>query len=357
VLVFLINQSQSAPSVSNKIKPNKMTLKDQLQHKIDNKTKPLGSLGLLEEVALQIGQVQNTLSPKIENPALLVFAADHGLADEGISPYPKDVTWQMVMNFCGGGASINVFCRQNEIALSVYDVGVDFDFPEGMPVKNTKVAHGSRNMRLEPAMTVEECKAAMKVGADAVRAEAQKGCNTIACGEMGIGNTSPSSLLMHKFTGYSIDECTGRGSGLVGNQVDRKTRILKEIAEKYNPKTPEETLSTFGGLEIAAMVGAYLEAKKQNMLILVDGFISTAALITAVQMDVTVKENCISCHSSDEKGHKRMLDFLGVRPLLQLGMRLGEGTGAAVALPLVKSAVNFLNEMSSMEDAGVSNKE
>ncbi|WP_346859825.1 nicotinate-nucleotide--dimethylbenzimidazole phosphoribosyltransferase [uncultured Draconibacterium sp.] len=334
-----------------------MTLIEQLKHKIDNKTKPLGSLGLLEEIALQIGQVQNTLSPKIERPALLVFAADHGLADEGISPYPKDVTWQMVMNFCAGGASINVFCRQNELNLNVFDVGVDYEFPTELPVINAKVAHGSRNMRKEPAMTIEECRAAMQVGADAVRNEAEAGCNTIACGEMGIGNTSPSSLLMHKFTGYSVEECTGRGSGLDDGQVDRKTRILKEIAGKYNPETPEETLATLGGLEIAAMVGAYLEAKKQNMLILIDGFIATAAAITAIQMDETVKENCIFCHSSDEKGHKLMLDYLGAKPLLQLGMRLGEGTGAAVAMPLVRSAVNFLNEMSSMEDAGVSNKD
>ncbi|WP_297090542.1 nicotinate-nucleotide--dimethylbenzimidazole phosphoribosyltransferase [uncultured Draconibacterium sp.] len=334
-----------------------MTLKDQLQHKIDNKTKPLGSLGILEEIALQIGMVQNNLSPKIEKPAHLVFAADHGVADEGVSPYPKDVTWQMVMNFCGGGAAINVFCRQSEMDLKVIDVGVDFDFPAGLPVINKKVAHGSRNMRKEPAMTMEECEAAMEVGAAAVRAEAEKGCNTIGCGEMGIGNTSPSSLLMHRFTGISIEECTGRGSGLVEEQVDRKTRILKEIADKYDPHTPKEILATFGGLEIAAMVGAYLEAKKQNMLILVDGFISTAAIITAMQMDATIKGNCIFCHSSDEKGHKRMLEFLEVRPLLQLNMRLGEGTGAAVAMPLVRSAVNFINEMSSMEDAGVSNKE
>ncbi|MCY1720118.1 nicotinate-nucleotide--dimethylbenzimidazole phosphoribosyltransferase [Prolixibacteraceae bacterium Z1-6] len=334
-----------------------MNIKEQLQHKIDNKTKPLGSLGLLEDIALQIGEVQNTLSPKIENPALLVFAADHGLADEGISPYPKDVTWQMVMNFCGGGASINVFCRQHDIQLHVFDVGVDYDFPVELPVEKVKVARGSRNMRIEPAMSPEECRAAMEAGAAAVRKKAQNGCNTIACGEMGIGNTSPSSLLMHKFTGYSVEECTGRGSGLNEGQVDRKTRILQEIAEKYNPETPEETLATLGGLEIAAMVGAYLEAKKQNMLILIDGFISTAAVLTAIQIDSAVKENCIFCHSSDEKGHKLMLEYLGVKPLLQLGMRLGEGTGAAVAMPLVKSAVNFLNEMSSMEDAGVSNKE
>ncbi len=333
-----------------------MTLKEQLQHKINNKTKPLGSLGLLEKLALQIGEVQNTLSPKIEKPAHLVFAADHGLADEGISPYPKDVTWQMVMNFCGGGAAINVFCNQNDISLKVYDVGVDYDFPAELPIEKAKVAYGSRNMRIEPAMTPEECSAAMKVGADAVRKEAENGSNTIACGEMGIGNTSASSLLMHRFIGGTIEECTGPGAGLNNSQVEHKINVLKEVAGKYNPETPEEILATFGGIEIAAMVGAYLEAKKQNMLILIDGFISTAAVITAIQMDASVKNNCIFCHSSDEKGHKIMLEYLGVKPLLHLGMRLGEGTGAAVAMPLVKSAVNFLNQMSSFEDAGVSNK-
>ncbi len=333
-----------------------MTLKEQLQHKINNKTKPLGSLGLLEKLALQIGEVQNTLSPKIEKPAHLVFAADHGLADEGISPYPKDVTWQMVMNFCGGGAAINVFCNQNDISLKVYDVGVDYDFPAELPIEKAKVAYGSRNMRIEPAMTPEECSAAMKVGADAVRKEAENGSNTIACGEMGIGNTSASSLLMHRFIGGTIEECTGPGAGLNNSQVEHKINVLKEVAGKYNPQTPEEILATFGGIEIAAMVGAYLEAKKQNMLILIDGFISTAAVITAIQMDASVKNNCIFCHSSDEKGHKVMLEYLGVKPLLHLGMRLGEGTGAAVAMPLVKSAVNFLNQMSSFEDAGVSNK-
>ena len=300
--------------------------------------------------------MQNTLSPKIEKPAHLVFAADHGLADEGISPYPKDVTWQMVMNFCGGGAAINVFCNQNDISLKVYDVGVDYDFPAELPIEKAKVAYGSRNMRIEPAMTPEECSAAMKVGADAVRKEAENGSNTIACGEMGIGNTSASSLLMHRFIGGTIEECTGPGAGLNNSQVEHKINVLKEVAGKYNPQTPEEILATFGGIEIAAMVGAYLEAKKQNMLILIDGFISTAAVITAIQMDASVKINCIFCHSSDEKGHKIMLEYLGVKPLLHLGMRLGEGTGAAVAMPLVKSAVNFLNQMSSFEDAGVSNK-
>ncbi len=333
-----------------------MTLEEQLKRKTDNKTKPPGSLGLLEDIAIQIGLIQNSLNPEIVKPAMLVFAADHGLTDEGISPYPKDVTWQMVMNFCNGGAAINVFCKQNSIGLNVIDVGVDFEFPAELPIQHAKVARGSRNMRKEPAMTAEECRKAMLVGAEAVRKKAAEGCNTISCGEMGIGNTSASSLLMHKFTGIPVEECTGRGAGCNNQQVNHKTNILKEIAEKYKPETPEEILATFGGLEIAAMVGAFLEAKQQNMVILVDGFIASAAALTAIKMDASVKDNCIFCHVSDENGHRKMLESLEVKALLQLNMRLGEGTGAAVALPLVQSAVNFLCEMSSMEDAGVSDK-
>lgn len=333
-----------------------MSLKKKLKRKTDNKTKPPGSLGLLEDVAVQIGLIQNTLNPEIIKPAMLVFAADHGLTDEGISPYPKDVTWQMVMNFCNGGAAINVFCKQNGIGLNVIDVGVDFDFPTGLPVKHAKVARGSRNMRKEPAMSAEECRKAMKVGAEAVREKAEQGCNTIGFGEMGIGNTSASSLLMHKFTGLPVEECTGRGTGCNDQQVEHKISILKEVAGKYNPVIPEEILATFGGLEIAAMTGAFREAKRQNMVILVDGFIASAAALTAIKMDASVKDNCIFCHVSDENGHRKMLESLDVKALLQLNMRLGEGTGAAVALPLVQSAVNFMREMSSMEDAGVSDK-
>ncbi len=331
-----------------------MNIKEQLQQKIDTRTKPQGSLGILEEIALQIGQIQNTLSPQLQKPTMLVFAADHGLTAEGISPYPKDVTWQMVMNFCSGGAAINVFCKQNGIELKVFDVGVDFDFGEELPIVQAKIARGSRNMRNEPAMTKTECEKAIQQGRDFVKAEVSNGCNTIAFGEMGIGNTSASALIMHKITGFSIEDCTGKGAGLTNAAVDNKTIILKEIADKYVTNSPKEILATFGGLEIASMVGGFLEAKNQKMVILVDGFIATAAVLTAIQMDASVIDNCIFCHSSEEKGHKKMLSFLGVRSLLSLCMRLGEGTGAAVAFPIVKSALAFLNEMASFENAGVS---
>ncbi|HCY40209.1 MAG TPA: nicotinate-nucleotide--dimethylbenzimidazole phosphoribosyltransferase [Prolixibacteraceae bacterium] len=334
-----------------------MTLNEQLKHKIDFKTKPIGSLGLLEELALQIGQIQNTLTPELKNPTLLVFAADHGLTDEGVSPYPKEVTWQMVMNFVAGGAAINVFCRQNRINLKVVDAGVDFDFPADAKIIDAKIARGSRNMRNEPAMTAEECAAAIQKGRELAKLEVSGGCNIIGFGEMGIGNTSASSLLMHRFMNISIEECTGSGTGMRGEQLTHKMLILKEISEKYDPKTPEETLATFGGLEIAMMVGAMLEARNQQMILLIDGFIATAAALTAIRINPEVRENCVFCHSSDEQGHKLMLEHLNARPMLQLNLRLGEGTGAALALPLVQAAVSFLNEMASFETAGVANKE
>jgi len=334
-----------------------MTLNEQLKHKIDFKTKPFGALGLLEDLALQIGQIQNTLTPELKNPAMLVFAGDHGLTDEGVSPFPKEVTWQMVMNFVAGGAAINVFCRQNGINLKVVDAGVDFDFPDGAPIVDAKIARGSRNMRHEPAMTTTECAAAIQKGRELVQAEAASGCNIIGFGEMGIGNTSASSLLMHRFLNIPIEECTGAGTGSHGEQLTRKMQILKEVSEKYDPQTPEETLATFGGLEIAMMVGAMLEARDRHMILLIDGFIATAATLTAIQMNPEIRGHCVFCHSSDERGHKLMLQHLDARPMLQLNLRLGEGTGAALALPLVQAAVNFLNEMASFESAGVANKE
>lgn len=334
-----------------------MNIEETLKHKIDFKTKPLGALGQLETLALQIGKIQNTPSPELRKPTLIVFAADHGLADEGVSPYPKDVTWQMVMNFVAGGAAINVFCKQNNINLKVVDSGVDHDFPENLPIVNAKVARGTKNMRKEPAMDKATCQIAIDSGKDIVKNEAKSGCNIIAFGEMGIGNTSASSLLMHRFLNLDILSCTGAGAGVQGEALSKKQLLLKEISTLYNPATPLETLATFGGLEIAMMTGAFLEAYAQKMIILVDGFIASAALLTALQFEPKIKDNCIFSHCSNEMGHKTMLDALEVKPLLNLGLRLGEGTGAALAYPIVQAAVNFLNQMSSFDDAGVSNKE
>ena len=332
-----------------------MTLKEQLQQKIDLKTKPVGSLGMLEKIALQVGLIQATLVPALQRPVMLVFAADHGLTNEGISPYPKDVTWQMVMNFCLGGAAINIFCRQNDIELKVIDAGVDYEFPVNLPVISAKVRqNGSRNMLHEPAMTAEECHTAVERGAAFVKKEADAGTNIIGFGEMGIGNTSASSLLMAAFTGIPVEDCIGRGTGADGEVFAHKIKVLKEVFAKYDPQGPEKILATFGGLEIAMMVGAVLEAVRLDMVIMVDGFIATAAVLTASKLTASVIDHCIFCHASDEKGHRQMLDYLHAKPLLHLGMRLGEGSGAAVAYPLICSAVAFLNDMSSFKEAGVS---
>ncbi len=332
-------------------------MKEALQHKIDFKTKPLGSLGKLEKLALQIGLIQNTLSPELKKPTHIVFAADHGLVDEGVSPYPKEVTFQMVMNFLNGGAAINVFCRQNNIDLKVVDAGVDFDFPVDTNLVHAKIAKGTKNILKEPAMSLEICQKAIDKGREIVKAEFQKGCNIISFGEMGIGNTSIASLLMHKFIGFPIEECTGKGTGHDDEGLKKKISILKEASTKYNVSEPMEILSTYGGLEVAMMCGAMLEAKKNNMVIVVDGFIVTSALIAAYHIDKSILDNCIFSHCSGEKGHKLMLDYLKAEPLVNLQMRLGEGTGAAVVYPLIQSAVCFLNEMASFESAGVSNKD
>lgn len=331
---------------------------NQLQHKINNKTKPLGSLGKLEEIALQIGQIQNTTSPELKNPTILVFAADHGLTDAGVSPYPKEVTEQMVLNFLNGGAAINVFSEQNNINLKIIDAGVDADFPDHPNLIRAKIAKGTQNILERAAMTIKECTESMKQGADIVQHEFDNGCNTIGFGEMGIGNTSSASLLMSKITGLCIDECTGKGTGHDDEGLNRKKEILKQCIHKYQLNgDPMETLATFGGLEIAMITGAFLKAAELNMLILVDGFIVTSALLVAHQINPEVLANCLFTHVSNEQGHAKMLQYLKAEPVVNLGMRLGEGTGAAVAYPIIQSAVNFLNKMASFDNAGVSNKD
>lgn len=332
-------------------------MKDALQRKIDFKTKPQGSLGQLEDIALQIGELQNTLSPQLSQPTILVFAADHGLANAGVSLYPKEVTYQMVMNFVQGGAAINVFCRQHNIALKVVDAGVDFKFPADAPIINAKIGLGTQNMLHGPAMTTVQCEDALEKGRELVKAEYEAGCNIIGFGEMGIGNTSAATLLLHHFTGLSIDEATGAGTGQQGEGLKHKKTILNQVALKYKPQNTIEALSTFGGFEIAMMCGAVLEAARLNMVVLVDGFIATSAFLCAYKLNKRVKDNAIFCHNSNEKAHRAMLDYVGAKPILDLGLRLGEGTGAALAYPLVASAVAFLNEMASFETAGVSTSE
>ncbi|AZA79860.1 nicotinate-nucleotide--dimethylbenzimidazole phosphoribosyltransferase [Chryseobacterium sp. G0186] len=333
-------------------------LTTELQRTIDFKTKPLGALGHLEHLAHKIGMVQKTIYPKLSHPHMVVFAADHGIATAGVSAYPQEVTYQMVMNFLGGGAAINVFCRQNGIEIKIVDAGVNFDFPEGLNLIDHKVRKSSRNILEEPAMTLEEYEKTLENGRSVIAEIIQTGCNIIGFGEMGIGNTSASSLMMSKLFDLPIVSCIGRGTGLNDDQLQNKISILSTAIEKYpDTKTPDEIAQTFGGLEIAQMIGAMEEAFRQNMLIMVDGFIATVAIATAWKKNPEILNNCIFCHVSDENAHLQLLDLLGQKALLNLNLRLGEGTGCALAYPIIQSAVNFLNEMSSFEDAHVSNKE
>lgn len=339
------------------------TLREQLLHKINTKTKPPGALGQLETIALQVGLIRQTTEPVIMQPHILVFAGDHGIAATGlVNPYPQAVTAQMVLNFLHGGAAINVFCRQHGIGLKVVDAGVNHDFEAGKgPVEliDAKIGYGTRNYLEEPAMSVGQCKAALADGHRIVQEIHAGGCNCIGFGEMGIGNTSSAALLMSAITGIPVEDCTGRGTGANDEQLLQKTETLREVFRKHlpaiaNQPTPENILQHFGGFEIAMMTGAFLEAARQKMVIVVDGFIATAALLVAQAMEKEVLSHCIFAHTSGERGHQKMLEYLQATPLLQLGLRLGEGTGAALAIPLIQSAVCFLNEMASFESAGVS---
>ncbi|WP_153112150.1 nicotinate-nucleotide--dimethylbenzimidazole phosphoribosyltransferase [Propionivibrio limicola] len=329
-----------------------------LQHKIDNKTKPRGSLGLLEKVALQVGRIQQTLSPAFKNPHLLIFAGDHGAAKEGISAYPQDVTWQMVENYLAGGAGANVFARQNGLALQVIDAGVAHDFGPRDGLIDAKIAPtGTRSYLSEPAMTLEECEAALRKGAKIAHGLADAGCNVMGVGEMGIGNTAAASLITHLLTGTPLIDCIGRGTGLDDAGLQRKRELLSTaVARAQLPPNadPMQVLCEFGGFEIVMMAGALLGGAERGMTLLIDGFIVTSALLAASRIAPNIRDYCIFCHRSAEPGHQAQMRDLGGEPLIDLGLRLGEGSGVVIAYPLVCSALVMLNEMASFESAGVS---
>lgn len=333
----------------------KTELKELLQHKINLKTKPLGALGILEDLALKIGCIQETETPNISKPTIIVFAGDHGISKKGeVNPFPQEVTAQMVYNFVNGGAAINVFSKTNNVDLKIVDAGVNHTFESSLNFIDAKIGFGTKNYQEEPAMTLGQCLKAIDKAEDIVATIYNEGCNTIGFGEMGISNTSSASLLMSYFTNTPITECVGSGTGLDTDGISKKTQILTEVFNTYKPKTPQEALATFGGFEIVMLCGAILKATELKMTIIIDGFIVTAALLAAQAINNNVLDYCVFAHNSNEQGHKKMLDHLNAKPLLSLGLRLGEGTGAALAIPLLKAAVNFLNDMASFESAGVS---
>ncbi|MDN3548205.1 nicotinate-nucleotide--dimethylbenzimidazole phosphoribosyltransferase [Mucilaginibacter aquaedulcis] len=328
-----------------------------LQKQIDEKTKPVGSLGLLEKLAKQIGMVFETTKPQITNPHIVVFAADHGIAQHGVSNYPAEVTRQMVNNFLEGGAAISVFCKQHNIALKIVDAGVNYDFPSNQNIINNKIAKGTSSFLNGPAMSSYELHLCFEKGAEVVNSIYQEGCNTIGFGEMGIGNTSSASVLMSVLCNIPLIDCIGIGTGVENEKLNHKISVLQQAVANFTGQSDIRSyMAYFGGFEIMQIAGAILEARNKKMLILIDGFIVTVAFLCAFLINPSVKENAVFCHESGEKGHRLLLERLNAEALLHLRMRLGEGSGCAVAFPLINSAVGFLNDMASFESADVSNK-
>lgn len=318
---------------------------------LDQKTKPPGSLGLLEHTAAQISAIQRTLTPTTDTAITIIFAADHGVAAEGVSAYPREVTKQMLLNFASGGAAINTICNAHNIELEVIDTGVMGDPVEG--VLNYKVAQGTANFLKSPAMTKSQLDQALSIGHEAVSRANDRGINLIALGEMGIGNTTSAAAIVAAVCNVESAVTVGRGTGIDDVVLKHKADVVKKALEKHPDRTPEGILQNLGGFEIAAMCGAMLRAVDNPVAIVVDGYIATAAALCAVAIEPTVREHLLFAHRSAEPGHTIALQHLHATPLLQLDLRLGEGSGAALAIPLIRSASAILCDMATFESAGV----
>ena len=334
-------------------KPN-LSIHDKLVDKINNLTKPKGSLGRLEELALKIGLIQQSLSPTLSNPHNILFAADHGIVEENVSKSPKEITWQQLSNFLHGGAGINFLCRQHGFKLLLVDSGVDYDLPYESGIVNMSVGRGTKNFLYGPAMSREEMELCLQRGAEVVSKVHDAGCNVVSFGEMGIGNTSPSSIWMHLLTGISLNLCVGAGSGLDNIGINHKYNVLKKSVENYKGDgTTEDIISWFGGFEMVMAIGGMLRAAELNMIILVDGFIMTTCMLAASKMHPEVLEYAIFGHQGDEVGHKLLLDSMNQHAILNLGLRLGEGSGSVCCYPIIVSAVNMINEMDNFANASI----
>lgn len=329
---------------------------EKAQERLDSLTKPRGSLGRLEEIAAQVVAIREDLSPKLDNKVIFTFAGDHGVTEEGVSAFPKEVTPQMVFNFLNGGAGINVLARQAGAEVAVVDIGVDFEFEEAKGLIQRKVIKGTRNMAKGPAMTREEAEKCITVGIELANEFADKGYNLFGTGEMGIGNTTPSSAIITVFSGMSAKAVTGRGTGINDEALDNKSKVIEKAIDlnKPDPKDAIDVLAKVGGAEIAGIAGLCLGAAKRRIPVLIDGFISTAGALIAYEIEPKVREYMISAHKSVEAGQKAMLERMGLRPILDLDFRLGEGTGAAMGMSIVESAIRIYNEMATFAEASVS---
>ena len=350
------------------IEPLNTSFQSAIQQKIDNLNKPKGSLGRLEELALQVCLIQQTLSPSLAHPCHLLLGGDHGIEREGVSVSPREVTWQQMINFTRGGGGVNMFCRQHGIKLRIVDVGVDYDLSKVEGIIDRKIARGTKNFLYEPAMTEEEFDQAIAVGASLVDDCVAEGCRVLCIGEMGIANTSPSSIWMHLFGNIPLAECIGAGAGLDTPGIRHKYEVLSQAVNNWQSVAValratlipsgvrNSTLSTlryFGGFEMVAAIGAMLRAAEQHLVVLIDGFIMTACAIAAIRLYPASQDYMIFTHCGDESGHQRMLDIVKAKPLLHLGLRLGEGTGALCAFPIIDSAVRMMNEMNNFDNAKI----
>jgi nicotinate-nucleotide--dimethylbenzimidazole phosphoribosyltransferase len=333
------------------------SLQTSIQDKIDNLNKPKGSLGRLEELALQICLIQQTLEPSLSHPCHLLLGGDHGIEREGVSVSPREVTWQQMINFTLGGGGVNMFCRQHGFKLRIVDVGVDYDLSAVPGIIDRKIARGTKNFLYEPAMTEEEFDRAIMVGVELVDDCISEGCRVLCIGEMGIANTSPSSIWMHFFGNIPLAECIGSGAGLDNEGIRHKYEVLSCAVERYKASSLggrlEGAVRYFGGFEMVAAIGAMLRAAEQHLIILVDGFIMTACALAATRLYPAAQEYMIFTHCGDESGHKKMLEAMEAKPLLHLGLRLGEGTGALCAFPIIDSAVRMVNEMNNFQNAQI----
>ena len=341
-----------------KVIPVDRSMQGAIQEKIDNLNKPKGSLGRLEELAMQVCLVQQTLEPSLAHPCHLLLGGDHGIEREGVSVSPREVTWQQMINFTRGGGGVNMFCRQHGFKLWIVDVGVDYDFSDVPGIIDRKIARGTKNFLYEPAMSEEEFDRAIQIGSDLVDDCVKEGCRVLCIGEMGIGNTSPSSIWMSLFGDIPLKDCIGAGAGLNNDGIRHKYEVLsKALARHQSSLSPLTShllpLRIFGGFEMIAAIGAMLRAAELHLIILIDGFIMTACALGAILLYPASQDYMIFTHCGDEAGHKMMLDIVDAKPLLHFGLRLGEGTGALCAYPLVDSAVRMMNEMNNFDNAKI----
>ena len=328
-----------------------------IQEKIDNLNKPKGSLGRLEELAMQICLIQQTLEPSLAHPCHLLLGGDHGIEREGVSVSPREITWQQMINFTRGGGGVNMFCRQHGFKLRIVDVGVDYDFSDVDGIIDRKIARGTKNFLYEPAMSEEEFNRAIQIGSDLVDDCIAEGCRILSIGEMGIANTSPSSIWMSIFGDIPLKNCIGAGAGLDNDGIRHKYEVLSKALKNYQASIHQPStishLTYFGGFEMISAIGVMLRAAEHHLIILIDGFIMTACAIAAIRLYPAAQDYMIFTHCGDESGHKMMLDIVDARPLLHLGLRLGEGTGALCAFPIIDSAVRMMNEMNNFQKARI----